>query len=263
MTSRPLEHELQAQIHDSTAAIELLRVQETYIVDARIAEGIDRGIIDSDYRKHAWVREAELAVIEDVEELRTELQVSRFSEVEALEEAHIKVGAAGRRECVTAHVAHRTGSGLNISRFGIEREVAHDQPGIRFRVEIGVQVATEAANGAVPTDRLGCGAYVWVTVKIHDGPVAGAILVAIGIHARQCRNGLTCLNQERAVREPTAENAVHNAIFKPVREFPGPGNRALMPDVQNGIAARMTLMISILRTARVHQPAEQFIRSVV
>src|SRR5262245_40162243 len=103
--NRPLEHELQAEINGSTASIELRRVQEVWIGDTGVTGGINGGIIDADDGKHAGIGEAELPVIKDVEELRAELHVSPLSDVEALEEAHIKVGAAGSGQGIAAHVA--------------------------------------------------------------------------------------------------------------------------------------------------------------
>src|SRR5262245_5363708 len=79
-----LEHELQAHIDDSAASIELFLVQEVRIGDAGIARGVDSGVIDTDNGKHARIRKAELTMVEDVEELGTELQGLRLIEPEAL-----------------------------------------------------------------------------------------------------------------------------------------------------------------------------------
>ena len=167
-----LEDDLQSKVDAPAATVELVRVQEVRIVNPRIASGIDGGVVDTSDRKHAWIGEAELAMIEDVEELRPELYEPGLIKMEALEQTHVKVRPPRRRDCVATHGTHGTCLGAHIFGARIDGNVSDD---------LSRSTATKRPSNAVPTYGSHIRTLAFRTVEVQDRAVAGRILVTVGV----------------------------------------------------------------------------------
>ena len=206
----------------------------------------DKGVVLTFGRIHGQqVRQRELRVIENIEELRRKFHVSRFAERKTLLHLEIGVVESGSAKAISSRSGERTGLRLNEARRRIVGQVSD-------RITAGIR------------DRRHERAGVTRAAGIDDHALHGAITVADRIRETQrCpRRAGGCGIGERDV--PSAEQlAANTRAIRIPRQIPDQFGHKSLRHIEDRDASFVGKIAPVLRTARIGEIDEELVSRVV
>ena len=206
--------------------------------------------------------DAGIAMVEGIVGLEAELDRGALGQLVGLEDRHVPDVEAGRADGIAAHVCDGADASLDKASGRIRGDVTDD-------VAVGASRGSGRSNArraacAVVADRVDDRPGESDARGIEDGAVAGDVAVGVGIGARKWRDWLARLREIGAAPLPSiGDRANESVIVVDGRQIVDPSDRELTWQVERGTAAFIGVVEAVLRAARIHVAAEEFVGGVV